>query len=308
MRTLLPTVVLSPLDVRPAAASCRDLPVNELGAADFDSILRSLPEAEQQAEAIRGLLGDVATGRVIHPIVVRPDREDPDGRYELVSGWLVWSAALYLRKASVQALLWRGSDVEAAALGYRLNHHRVQMKRRESARVAAYVADLLEAESAAATYREVARALGCSQSWAFKLLHESPDDEWAEELLAETGRKRGRGRPRVARIFSFEIFDPRRWESSVRLRAVIQGEAAVRELRFQRSEEAEGWRDVSKEEFIESVITEIERLQDWLAAFGNSRDQHFSPGKIAAPFAPRVGLLNGNGRSKSAVRQPINGR
>jgi hypothetical protein len=294
MRTLLPTIVISPHDIRPLAETFRDMPVTADGAADLEAILRALPEDEPQSEALHGLLRDVATGRVIHPVVVRPDPEDTS-RYALVSGWLVWSAALHLHKDSVHALVWHGNDLEAATLAYKLNHHRVQMKRRESARMAAQVAMLLALESETAGYKEVARALGCSPSWAYKLLHESEPLE-AEEPAPANGR-RGRGRPRIARLFSFEIFDPRRWESSVRLRAVVQGGTAFKELRFQRSEEADGWHDVPKEEFVQSLITEIDRLQQWLAAYGNAQRHDFSPGKIGAPFAPRV-------EPATAARQP----
>ena len=280
----LPTVVISPFDVRPPARRFRDMPINELGAADFAALLRT-SEDEQRSEAVKGILRDIASGRVVYPIVVRLDPDAPAGRYQLVSGWLVWSAAVYLRKDSVRALIWEADDAEPAALTYRLNHHRLPMKRSESARIAGLVAALLAGGSEEVTYRDVAKALSCSPSWAFKLLHENgaataPPPELGRPRSRRSNGVEGRprGRPPVSVIFSFDLSDPRRWESSVRLRAVMQGKAPHQQLKLQRSEEFEGWRDISTDDFLGALSLEVERLRDWLTLMEEKADRFF-PGK-----------------------------
>jgi len=272
----LPTVSISPFVVHPSPHCRRDMPVNELGAADFSNLLEHDHEDAQRTEALRGLLRDVETDRVIYPILVREQRGAGSQRYQLVSGWLVWSAAVHLRKEAVSAFLWDGDDLEAAALAYQLNHHRVTMKRKEAAHIAGIVADLL-AETGQATYRDVARTLRCSPSWAHKLVHNGSGDP-----TDEASGRRPRGRPPVSVLFNLEVTDPRHWESTVRLRAITQGKPPLQEIKLQRSEESDGWRDVSSQAFFEAIAVEVDRLRDWLADIA---DGDFSPGKITVSAA-----------------------
>ncbi len=259
------TIVIAPRDVMPGPHFRRDMRVTELGSADFATVLSCAGRYEQQAEAIKGLLTDIEDDRLVHPIVVRRNVSADGPPYQLVSGWLVWSAAIHLQKESIKAIVWEGDDLESAALVYRLNHHRLQMKRSESKRIAQRVAALLVNETGEATYREVATTLGCSLSWAHKLLHEGherPDDE--PDALVGGEEPRRRGRPPVSPVFSLQISDPSGWESSVRLRVVIQGREPHQDLRLQMSEESDRWQDVDADEFLKALSTEIERLRTWV--------------------------------------------
>jgi hypothetical protein len=271
----LPALALSPHNIYAAAHNRRDMPTNDLGAANIEALLRGGGKYEHQREAIRGLLKDVAADRLVYPVVVRADPSGDEGRYQLLSGWLVWSAALHLGKERINALVWDGDDLEALALAYRLNHHRLQMKRSETTRVARRVARLLAEDMGEVTYREVAAALGCSPSWAHKLLHGEP----AGGRFEGDEFRRPRGRPPVSPVLSFEIADPRGWESSVRLRVIVTGKGPVERVRLQRSEEFEAWRDVTLEEFVGALSMEIERLQDWLRCPDRGSGKVFFLGK-----------------------------
>ncbi|MCH8815103.1 MAG: ParB N-terminal domain-containing protein [Chloroflexi bacterium] len=254
------------------------MPVTDHGAADFATVLSCSGRYEQQVEAIKGLLTDIEEDRLLHPIVVRRNAKADGSPYELVSGWLVWSAAIYLQKESINAIIWEGDDLESTALVYRLNHHRVQMKRSESKRIAQRVAALLVNETGEATYREVATTLGCSLSWAHKLLHDGEDAASLYDRAADgsDGRRR-RGRPPVAPVFSLQISDPSGWESSVRLRVVIQGREPNQDLRLQLSEESDRWQDVEADEFLKALETEVERLSAWVRE--RAKDPAFFPEK-----------------------------
>jgi len=272
------TIVISPSDVSPGPHSRRDMPVTDLGAADFATVLGCSGRYEQQVEAIKGLLTDIEDDRLVHPIVVRRNVGADGSPFELVSGWLVWSASIYLQKESINAIIWEGNDLESTALVYRLNHHRLQMKRSESKRIAQRVAALLVNETGEATYREVATTLGCSLSWAHKLLHdghETPDDE--PDAPVDNGEPRRRGRPPISPVFSLQIADPSGWESSVRLRVVMQGREPNQDLRLQLSEESDRWQDVEADEFLKALSTEIERLQAWVKE--RAQDPGFFPEK-----------------------------
>jgi hypothetical protein len=241
------------------------MPTTELGSADFAAVLSCSGRYEQQAEAIKGLLADIEDDRLVHPIIVKRNADAAGPAYELVSGWLVWSAAIYLQKESINSIIWAGDDLESAALVYRMNHHRLQMKRSESKRIAQRVAALLVNETGGATYREVAATLGCSLSWAHKLLHEGHETPQASDEAEVSGEEpRRRGRPPVAPVFSLQIADPSGWESSVRLRVVIQGREGDQALRLQLSEESDRWQDVDADSFLDALTTEIDRLREWV--------------------------------------------
>jgi hypothetical protein len=241
------------------------MPVTDRGAADFATVLGCSGRYEQQVEAIKGLLTDIEDDRLVHPIVVRRNLKADGSPYELVSGWLVWSASIYLQKESINAIVWEGDDLESTALVYRLNHHRLQMKRSESKRIAQRVAALLVNETGEATYREVATTLGCSLSWAHKLLHDGENAASLDDSPVDgADERRRRGRPPVAPVFSLQISDPSGWESSVRLRVVIQGREPNQDLKLQLSEESDRWQDVDADEFLKALSTEIERLQAWV--------------------------------------------
>lgn len=270
------TILVSPTEIAPGPHFRRDMPVTEVGSADFATVLESSGRYEQQAEAIKGLLADIEEDRLVHPIVIQRNDAADEPPYRLVSGWLVWSAAVYLSKESINAIVWDGDDLESAALVYRLNHHRVQMKRSESKRIAQRVAALLVNETGEATYREVATTLGCSLSWAHKLLHEGHEGPNQDDK--NEGKRRGR--PPVAPVFSLQIADPSGWESSVRLRVVIQGREGDQSLRLQLSEESDGWQDVEADEFLEALSTEIDRLRDWVKQ--KAEEPAFFPRKNAA--------------------------
>ncbi|MEX0799918.1 MAG: ParB N-terminal domain-containing protein [Dehalococcoidia bacterium] len=287
----LPALVLAPRDIYAAAHNRRDMPTNSLGGADIEALLRGGGKYEHQREAIRGLLKDIAADRLVFPVVVRPDPDGVEGRYQLLSGWLVWSAALHLGKERINALVWDGNDLEALALAYRLNHHRLQMKRSETTRIARRVARLLAEDMGEVTYREVAAALGCSPSWAHKLLH--PETVGASGRFEGDEYRRPRGRPPVSPVLSFEIADPRGWESSVRLRVIVTGKGPAERVRLQRSEEFEAWRDVTMDEFLGALSTEVERLQDWL--------HRADPGSGKVFFLGKNG--DSNGKNEEARRK-----
>lgn len=280
------TIVISPRDVSPGPHSRRDMPVTDVGAADFATVLGCSSRYEQQVEAIKGLLTDIEDDRLVHPIVVRRNARADGPPYELVSGWLVWSASIYLQKESINAIVWEGGDLESTALVYRLNHHRLQMKRSESKRIARRVAALLVNETGEATYREVATTLGCSLSWAHKLLHDGEDAANPDDSAADDADERRRGRPPVAPVFSLQISDPSGWESSVRLRVVIQGREPNQSLRLQLSEESDRWQDVDADEFLKALSTEIERLQAWVRERAQNR-AFFPEKKTRAPAEAR---------------------
>lgn len=257
------------------------MPVTDLGSADFATLLSGSGRYEQQAEAIKGLLTDIENDRLLHPIVVRRNVGADGPPFQLISGWLVWSAAIYLQKESIKAIVWEGDDLESAALVYRLNHHRVQMKRSESKRIAQRVAALLVNETGEATYREVATTLGCSLSWAHKLLHEGHEGPSTESgALVDGEEHRHRGRPPISPVFSLQIADPSGWESSVRLRVVMQGREPHQDLRLQLSEESDRWEDVGADEFLKALSTEIDRLRAWVKE--KAEEPSFFPRKNSA--------------------------
>jgi hypothetical protein len=257
-------IELSPLDVSAPRYQYRELPADASGAADFKRIFRcvDVDEIGGRLEALRGLVDDVAQGLIVNPIAIRPNviTSAQSRPYELVSGWLVWSAAIYCRKPTVRATVLDSGDLDSLVLAYRINHHSVKMTRRESRRVAKSVESLLLVERGRANYEEISHLLGCSPSWAFKLL--SSEGGCPDTMYGASAAPR-RGRPPVTEILMMRVADPVGRESSVRLRACLEGQTGRARLRLERSEEGATWESLSTHDFAVAVQMELERVTDW---------------------------------------------
>lgn len=60
------------------------------------------------------------------------------------------------------------------------------------------------------------------------------------------------------------VVDPLRKESSVRLRAYLEGRAPTKSIRLERSEEGSQWESLDAVQFAAAVREEVIRIQRWL--------------------------------------------
>lgn len=237
------------------------MPVNGVGAVDLSALVdEGEDKCSGRLEAMLGMFRDVANDRLIYPVVVRPlgSRDAPP--YELISGWLVWSAAMHCAKEAIPAIVLRTDELGSASIAFRLNHHRLGLTRAESSTLARTVERLLEDAGLPASYRDVAQVLGCSKSWAFKLLNGSASEEELEASDEPWRPKKTRGRPTIRPVFTMTVVDPLGRESTVRLRASIGGRGDRAVLQLERAEESRDWELVSVADFVRAVMGEVERL------------------------------------------------